>query len=85
MINPVFTDDFSIAVTDTGIYSHTDGTANDAGKYLLDRVDIFDTNKKMFKVLNNYLIFSYASIDSTTYSWKVQLNTIQNGSSTNFT
>ena len=81
MINPVFTEDFSLVVTDNGIYNYTNPTANTPGIYKLDVVETFDKDKKIRKYLNNYIVFSKKSISSNNYAWKVHIYKIINSTS----
>lgn len=53
--------------------------------YNLDREDTFNKDKRVFRAGANYIVFTYAKINDTHYSWKVQFNTIVKGSSVNFT
>jgi len=80
--NPVFNADFSIAVTDTGIYKYTAKTAAADGIYTVDRADTFATIKKVYQDGNNYIIATQVAANNTHYNWKVQLNTIINSTST---
>lgn len=80
--NPVFNADFSIAVTDSGIYKYTAKSAAADGIYTVDRADTFATVKKIYQDGNNYIIVTQVAANNTHYNWKVQLNTIVNSTST---
>lgn len=79
--NPVFNADFSIAVTDTGIYKYTAKTAAADGVYTVDRADTFATVKKVYEDGTNYVIATQVAANNTHFNWRVQLNTIVNSSS----
>lgn len=82
LANPVFNADFSIAVTDTGIYKYTAKTAAADGIYTVDRADTFTAVKKVYQDGDNYIIATQVAANNTHYNWKVQLNTIVNSTST---
>lgn len=82
LTNPAFSEDFSIAVTDSGIYKYTAKTAATDGIYTVDRAETFDTQKSIVKVGDNYIIASSRTVNNTHYAWKIQLNSIANSLST---
>lgn len=82
LTNPVFNADFSIAVTDSGIYKYTAKTVAADGIYNVDRADTFASVKKVYQDGNNYIITTQVAANNTHYNWKVQLNTIVNSTST---
>lgn len=79
--NPVFNADFSIAVTDSGIYKYTAKTAAADGIYTVDRAETFASVKRVYKDGNNYAIATQVAANNTHFNWRVQLNTIVNSSS----
>jgi hypothetical protein len=60
LVNPGFSDDFSIAVVDTGIYKYSPKTATTHGSYSLARNETFDAKKKVWILENSLVIFSWA-------------------------
>lgn len=79
--SPVFNEDFSLAVTNTGIYNYTAKTSSVDGKYNLDRADTFEGDKFIWKDGNNYVIATHKAGTGSLYTYKVQFNTIVNKTS----
>jgi hypothetical protein len=58
LTNPIFSVHFSFIICDNAIYHWTMPTAGSAGSYSLDRTDMFNPNRKIWKYLNNIIIFT---------------------------
>jgi hypothetical protein len=78
LVNPAFSEDFSVAVVDAGIYLYTAKlTADTPGSYSLAMADTFHAKKKIFRLINSLVIFTWA--ESTTagkFDFKLQFNII---------
>ena len=70
-----------MAFTDSGIYNYATKTIVNNGQYNLDRADIFEGDKFIWKDSNNYIIVTYEASTNSTYNYKVQFNIIINDSS----
>ena len=81
LANPVFSADFSIAVVDSAIYYYNPKTTEEDGHYSVGRVDTFYVNKEVFKLNNNFIIYTWKE-DTGKYDYKIQFNTLSNGIST---
>jgi hypothetical protein len=76
-VNPAFSEDFSVAVVDAGIYLYTAKlTADTPGPYSLARADTFHAKKKIFRLINSLVIFTWAESTAGKFNFKLQFNII---------
>lgn len=68
--NPIFSNDFSMIVTDEMILTYTAGTGSNPGSYSIDRSDLtLDPIKSVWKNGKNFIIFTKKQTDATNDKW----------------